>query len=159
MITKGEIVRGAVDFLALGGVVLDVEPEDESACLRMLEMMIPAWERKGLLLGYSLEEQGIVPKLESDAGIKDTDFLAVSSNLAIKMCPYFSIMPSQDQRATAKNAFRDLYSTEPVQRKQNPMQPTGQGDRRYGTGPRFMPRDKDEVEIPDDGTLDLGFND
>ena len=83
--TKAEIVTEAFAELALAGHVCDIDTDEQAAALRKLEMMMAAWEGKGIRIGYAFASEMAAVDGAAEAGIPQVAFETVVFNLARRM--------------------------------------------------------------------------
>lgn len=133
-ITKGEIVRQALEMLMISGVTVGASNEDISMSLKSLEMLIPSWERKGVKIGYIKAKSLLDVNANDESGISDSDVLAATSNLAKVICSAFGKSCPPLIAEYARNTFRDLIAP-PVQMMHNEMMPRGAGNNRNSIWP------------------------
>ena len=79
MVTKGEIVKTALDMLAINGALTSASPDTNSKFLRFLEMMISSWTNKGLSIGFKQAADIMHPDASDESGIVVDDVSAVAS--------------------------------------------------------------------------------
>lgn len=151
-ITKGEIVDMALSFLAASGSLISPPPDVEAKFLRFLEIMVPSWTARSLSIGYRLSPNGIDPDASEDSGIAIDDAAAVASNLAVYAAGSIGIIPSQDLKHQANEAWCALFVSHPISRVSNPYMPEGTGSN-YSGRPYYQPSEEN-ITVEDNGNLD-----
>ena len=104
MYSKREIIFEAFGELGLA-YAFDLTPEEIAAAGRRLDMMIAAWEAKGVKLGYQFAPTPKAIDPDTPSGIPDSAVETVAMNLAVILAPGMGkiLQPS------TKKAARDGY--------------------------------------------------
>jgi hypothetical protein len=155
VITKVQIVNGSYDELRISGLTVDPSPSDTVKGLKELDAMVAAWTSEGIHIGFKLSESIMDIDPNSDSGIGSECYSALESNLACKLAAAFGKTPLPHLLSKAKQTKDMLYDVELITKQQNPYQPAGQGNNRYGYRwhNNYMPIDN-EITVEKDGTLD-----
>ena len=155
MITKVQIVNGSYEKLRISGLTVSASPSEISLALKNLEGMVAAWTSEGIHIGYKLSESIADIDPNEDSGIGTEQYLAVELNLACELATAFGSSLPLHLLSDAKQKKDMLYDVELMAKQQNPYQPAGQGNSRYGYryGSDYMPIDN-ELTVEKDGTLD-----
>lgn len=135
-VTKGEIVEGSLQIAGMAGEVLNPSAEVRNQALTLLELMVRAWEREGIFIGFSLSPNPYQADPAEEAMVSDTALDALQVNLAVKVMRNFSRPVIMDLLAEAGRLKSSLYCTEIPEIPQNPYQPAGAG---MCVGSYFMP--------------------
>jgi len=149
MITKGDLVIQALKMSGIVDSLTAPDPQEIEDSLFQLEIMAQAWESKGLNTGYKIADDITSADPGDDSGVTGPDTLAFVSNLAFAIAPIMGRAVNPIISATAKESYANLFSTLPPTYKQNPMQPSGAGDRGccYGYHNTFMPTDEEMIDV------------
>ena len=95
----------------------------------MLRTIVTDLSAKGLLLGARLGVRSLT--LSDVSNIPDEAELAVTSRLAVYSAPIFKIGITPQLNKLMQDSYQNLFDVLPVSKNQNPLQPTGQGERYY----------------------------
>lgn len=112
MITNGEIVNRALDFLAVNGVLTSASPDTNSKFLRFLVMMLTSWTNESIHIGFKIPDDPTYPDASDESGIAIDDLSAVAMNLGVYGATSIGIMVPPRLSAAAQRAKRNLYSKE-----------------------------------------------
>jgi hypothetical protein len=149
MIIKGDIAIQALKMAGIVDSLTAADPQEIEDTLFQLEIMAQAWEAKGLYTGYKIADDITAADPGDDSGITGVDVLAFVSNLSFNICPMMGRMTSPIVAAIAKETYANLFDITPPVYHQNPMQPTGAGDRGccYGYTNNFMIPEPDTLTV------------
>lgn len=153
-IKKGDIVNRAYSRLRISGLTVNPSPEDVSLAMTTLESMMAELESITICTGYNVE-----PFAESDpdteSGIGQEYFNAISLLLSGELCPDFGKEPSPKHQALIDGAYATLSNASFKAREvpyPNRM-PRGSGNRIYRFN-RYFPQDEtpqrdcDRINVP-----------
>ncbi|MCP3679380.1 MAG: hypothetical protein GY782_03580 [Gammaproteobacteria bacterium] len=152
MVTKGDLVRGALEELMIVGAITSATPEDTSLALRRLDPMMSGWSDAGIHIGYKLAESFDDLDPNDDSGLTLTSYEAVIKNLACTLCPAYGKMAPPDLKSGAKSAKDNLYDVELIPMQSNPYMPMGSGNSYYGKRAAFQQPDE-PITVERDGNL------
>lgn len=152
MVTKGEIVKTALDMLAINGALTSASPDTNSKFLRFLEMMISSWTNKGLSIGFKQAADIMHPDASDESGIVVDDVSAVASNLAVYGCNSIGMMAPHPLKSIAHDAYTALFVANPIQRVSNPYMPNGTGCSTGALAPAYQPSE-DYLDVENNGQL------
>lgn len=156
MITRGDIATKALEMAGIIDSLTAVDPRELQSTLFHLQAMALGWESKGLQTGFKLAEDIMNIDPNEDSGVSDVDILAFVSNLSFNICSIMGRMASPVVASMAKESYANLFDTVPPTYNQNPMQPTGAGDRGccYGWHNSFMNPEPDKIDVEDSTPID-----
>jgi len=129
MTTKGELVNSAYEELRISGLTTNPTPEDVTLAIKLMDRMVAQWRNKTLCLGYEDTVDSVNPSQNSGLATQEED--AVIQNLAVRLSPAFGKQPQQETKASAKEAYDNLFSTELTYRESDPYLPQGAGHYAY----------------------------
>ena len=141
-----DIITDAQDLLGISSVTALPNAMDTYRMARLLRLIILNLEAKEIRLGANIDQLKVTvdqirnnaSTLNNDSTISDQYLLAIECRLAVYSAPRFSLVPSRELLALAKDTYGNLFQVLPPLKAQNPFQPTGQGDRYYDDRPNFM---------------------
>lgn len=152
MVTKGEIVKTALDMLAENGTLTSASPDTNSKFLYFLEMMVSSWTNKGLSIGFKQSEDMMRPDATDESGIVIDDLLAVASNLAVFGCSSIGRIAPPALKSIAHDAYTALFVANPIQRVSNPYMPNGTGCSNGAWTPAYQ-SSEEYLDVENNGQL------
>lgn len=152
MVTKGEIVKAALDMIGMNGALSQASPDTNEKFLRFLEMMVSSWTNKGLSIGFKQAEDMMYPDASDDSGISVDDFSAVASNLAVYGSNSLLRPVIPELKSIAHDAYIALFAANPIQRVSNPYMPNGTGCSTGALAPAYQPSE-DYLDVENNGQL------
>jgi hypothetical protein len=108
MTTKRQLIEAAHAELGLADYVFDVPAEQLQLALRRLNGMMAEWDGMGLRLGFPIPGNVGGGDLDTEAGVPDRAWEAISLNLAIRLAPQFGKQVSPETMTAAKRGFNML---------------------------------------------------
>ena len=153
MITKGDIVNQAFEYLRISGLTNEAAPRDTRLALRSLDSMMLAWTNKGLNLSWNKSDDFTDPGPQEDSGISDADYEAIYVNLAVKLAPAFGKPPTQLD-SFARELYAGLFSTELPTQQNNTYMPLGSGNRRGAYAPVYQ-QANETIDVENDGNITI----
>ena len=158
MWTKAQLVADAFGEIALAGHVFDIEPEEQQAALRRLEVMLATWEGLGITLGYSFAAGPSSIDASADSGLADGAVDTVIIHLAKKLAPGYGKALSPQQSQDAKDSYGVLLRTaaKPPEMQLPATMPRGAGLKPWRTSQPFVtPPTTSPLSVGDGGDLDI----
>lgn len=156
--TKRQICEDAFAELALAGHAFDLNPEEMETALRRLDLMVAAWDRQGIRIGYALPDAREGSDLDEECGAPDGVLETLYTNLAVRLGAVFGKNVSADTKSTAANGFRVLQR-DAARPREIPLPgtlPRGAGNRWSGTRNPFFPAPATgPLDITEGGDLDI----
>ena len=143
--TKGQLVDSAFEEIGYASYNFDLKPEQLQGALEKLDAMMARWSGKGLKLNYPLPGEKDGSSLTDSSNLPDAANEAVYLNLAILIAPMVGKSASQDTRAGAKKAYKDVstFASFIPERQWPSKTPAGEGNKPYRyTRDPFLPRPK-----------------
>lgn len=153
MITKGDIVNQAFEYLRISGLTNEAAPRDTQLALRSLDSIMLAWTNKGLNLSWNKSDDFTDPDPQEDSGISDADYEAIYVNLAVKLAPAFGKPPTQLD-SFARELYAGLFSTELPTQQNNTYMPLGSGNRHGVCAPVFQ-QANEPIDVENDGNITI----
>ena len=153
MITKGDIVNQAFEYLRISGLTNEAAPRDTQLALRSLDSIMLAWTNKGLNLSWNKSDDFTDPDPQEDSGISDADYEAIYVNLAVKLAPAFGKPPTQLD-SFARELYAGLFSTELPTQQNNTYMPLGSGNRHGVCAPVFH-QANEPIDVENDGNITI----
>lgn len=153
MITKGVIVKTALDMLGMNGALSSASPDTTERFLGFLEMMIASWTNKGLSIGYKLSQDVINPLASDDSGVVIDDLAAVAANLAVFGSNAMGSMAPPGVSKIASDGYCALFVAYPIERQSNPYMPLGTGSSVYALSPSYQ-CPSENLTVENNGNLD-----
>jgi hypothetical protein len=144
-------------LMRISGLTTNAGPEEITTGLVILERMILSYENNGLFLSYNRSEDYPIPDPAEESGLGDKNIQAVVLLLFKNVCPALGKQFPLELREEADTAYRGLFDTIPPTRRQNPMQPAGQGMYRgcyADSWYRSYMNTDEQITVENDGTLD-----
>ncbi len=140
MTTKAQLIADAYAELALGGIAVDLEPEEQQAAHRRLNAMMAMWHERGISVGYNLPGG-----IDDESGVPDFATEAVVCSLAIRCAGQHGKQVPAQTAAMAKMGYDTLIlrAAQPMQQQLKVM-PMGAGSQGAFTYGRFtaVPTDR-----------------
>jgi hypothetical protein len=130
--TKRQLVGSALAEIGLAEYAFDLLPEQKEQALTRLDSMLAEWNARGLRLGYPLPGSPDYSDIDQDAGIPDSAWDAVITNLAMRLAPSYGKTVSADTRIAARHALNTLFalSAMPAESKISEL-PSGAGNKSF----------------------------
>lgn len=101
--TNADILRGALQLIHVLGATEALRAEHSTVALAVLNDMLTQWRDDGVDLGYDAQVDA-----NAEFPPNPSTHLAVKSNLAVMLAPYFEREPSRVLLATASGTYRTL---------------------------------------------------
>lgn len=162
--SKLDLIKQAFEQIGLASYVFDLAPEQLQSALRALDMMMAAWNARGVRLGYPIPSAALGSNLGDDSGLPDSAYEAVVANLGVRLASTVGKPVSMELKTFAKQAYDTLLSIAampPAMQFPNTL-PIGAGAKPWrDTNRVFVDPPKDEIDAGTDGVLafDNGGND
>ena len=133
--TKRQIIEAAFEEIGYAAYTFDIQAEQYQSALNRLDAMIATWKKRGLVLDYALPAAQGGSSLDDNSEIDDHQE-AIFLNLALKIAPIVGKVPSQETKAAAAIAFRELQSTSTARTEWSTPKnlPVGAGNKPYRSG-------------------------
>lgn len=133
--TKRQIIDAAFEEIGYANYTFEIQPEQYQSALNRLDAMVSTWKNRGLVLDYALPAAHGGSDLD-DASDIDNHVEAVYLNLALRIAPIVGKVPSQETKAQAQSAFRELQSlsTALTEWSYPANLPVGQGNKPFRGG-------------------------
>lgn len=145
MWTKKQVIKQAYEELGIASYEFDVSPEEMQTGLRLLDLMMAAWNIHGIRIAYQASDD-----VASQTGVPDWAVNALFLGLAIRIAPSLGKTPSSETKSSYKDAYRVLMAKMVAPSE---IVPVGYG----GAGYRY-PRLRGatpQIETGPDGTLGI----
>ncbi len=157
MTTKRELIEGAHAELGLADYVFDLPSEQLQLALSRLDAMMAEWDGMGLRLGYPIPGSVGGGDLDTEAGVPDNAWEAITLNLAVRLAPSFGKQLSPETRTGAKAALTMLLGKVLPGERSLGRIPAGAGNKpwRWQLDP-FLEPAPNPLAVGPDG--DLEFN-
>ena len=161
--TKKEFIIAAMTELGLGDSVFDMQDEDLTSSLNLLDAMVAEWRDSGIAINYPLQSDPGSSSLATATGVPDKNNMAVIKNLAVKIAPSFgaAAVLSRETKVDAKNAYiamlRTAQNTNPMKKQFPEEMPLGSGHKTWRNNNRdpFFPIPDDPIQTSNSQDLDL----
>ncbi len=155
--TKRQFVEQAFGEVGLAAYVYDLTPEQLQAALKRLDVMMAAWNAKGIRLGYPLPGSPQDSDLDTQTNVPDSSNEAVITNLAVRLGPGFGKVISPDLKSIAKSGYDLLLAraTMPPEMQMPATMPAGSGNKRFDPRSPFLQPPVDPILAGQDGAIDL----
>ena len=149
MATKRDLIDEAYELMGLGGYEFDLSPEQINLALRRLNQLCGEWDSTGVRIAFNSSGG-----LNDDSGISINSQYAVTSNLAIRLCPTIGRSVNPSLMIEAKKAYLALLNANTqIDQYQYPSTlPLGRGNRRRTRGQQYF-TETDELQTGPDGEL------
>jgi len=150
--TKREFIEEAYAEIGMADYVFDLEIGDLNAAGRRLDAMMAEWNGKGIRLGYPIATTPSTIDIDVDAGVPDSAYEAIITNLAMRLAPGVGKTLNPATKMTARNALNVLYSraTFPPEMRL-PSMPAGAGAKAIYSSEEFTSPPEDQLQIGSDG--------
>ena len=154
--TKQQIINQAFEAVGIAAYTFDLSSEQLQSALRQLDMMMAAWNARGIRLGYPIPANVNGGSLTDQSGLSDMAIEAVYTNLAIRLCPGVGKTASPELKTLAKHSLDALFSlaATPPEMQFPSGTPAGAGNRRWTENP-FLDEPSDLVDAGPDGELEV----
>jgi hypothetical protein len=106
-VTKSSLVEGAYEYCGLNGFEYERTPEEMTAGLRHLNVLMAEWLADGIDLGFDfpIYAQGL---LEEPSGVPDSACGAIHAMLAQRLAPGLGASLSEDAKAALALSYHNL---------------------------------------------------
>jgi hypothetical protein len=147
--TKRQVIQAALSEIGLATYAFDLSADQIEQAAWRLDAMLGEWNARGIRLGYPLPANPHDTDATSDAGVPDSAYEAVITNLAVRLGPSYGKSVSPDTRATARASFNTLMamSAKPPEMRVQGI-PKGAGYKDHDS-PFMPPLDSGIVEYPE----------
>ncbi len=108
--TKRQLISSAFESVGMAGYIFDLTPEQIESALRKMDMMLAAWNAKGIRLGYPIPVSPEDSELSDESGIPDAANEAVVYNLGIRLAADFGKVVGAETKMHAKMAYDTLLA-------------------------------------------------
>ena len=129
MKTWQDIITDAQVLLGISNITSMAQSSDTEKMATLLRTIITDLSAKGLIFGARIGVNRLT--LSDDSNIPVEAELAVTARLAVYSAPIFKIGITRELANIAADSYQNLFDTLPPSKEQNPLQPTGQGERYY----------------------------
>lgn len=133
MITKNELVLGAFEQLRVSGLTVNPTSSEITSAIRRMDNLIASWKNLGVCINYNFSESYSNIDLSQDSGVEESNILAVILNVAKTIAPSYGKQLSIIDLNEAKAAYDGLFDVSLTMREADTFQPTGAGNRIWGT--------------------------
>lgn len=155
-LTKSDLVKQALQKLAVTGFDAEINPEEIKAGVITLEEMMAAWDAQGIKCGYKFAALPETADAEADAGVPDIARQAIAYNLAILRADAYGKQVSQSVLMMADAGMTALLAAIAfIPTMQYPgRMPRGSGNTlRYTRWTRYY-RPQDTLDADNAGPID-----
>jgi len=151
MATKRELIDEAYELMGLGSYEFDLSTEQINLALRRLNQLCGEWDSIGVRIAFNSSGG-----LNDDSGIAINSQYAVTSNLAIRLCPTVGRAVNPSLSIEAKKAYLALLnSNSQIDEYTYPStMPLGRGNRRSTRDEQFF-TETDPLQSGSDGELNF----
>lgn len=150
--TKKQFVEAALEEIGYAAYIYDLMPEQLQSVLNTLDVMIAAWDSKGIHLGYPLPSTQGASQLGDSTNVPDSANQAIYFNLAVMIAARFGKTLTQPTISTALDGYRSMLvkAVQPTEIQWPSTLPAGAGNKpwRVNAGQPF-------VSPPDDSAIDV----
>jgi len=156
MVTKGDIVTGASQFMAIWSVTTDLTPEETVIMLGVLDDYALELESSGLHTGYNAPVDYGFSDPNDDSGISDWMAGPFKKMLAIQTMTVFGRQTTVDLAGIAKMAIQTLeHALVNVIPASNPATlPKGSGNEWAYRDSKFYSEESERIDTETGETLD-----
>ena len=156
MITKGDIVIGAAQFMSIWSVTTDLTPQETVVMLGILDDMALELESSGLLTGYSTPVDYGVSDPNDDSNLADWMGGPFKKLLAIQSLTIFGRPATVELGSIASSAMKTLqHALVKVDPARNPATlPKGSGNEWAYRDNKFYSEQAQRIDTETDGQLD-----
>lgn len=130
--TKRQFIDTAYDEIGLGPAVYDIQADDYTTSLRVMDAMVATWQAKKVSIGYPIEETPSEADLDDVTEVPVAANAAIYLNLAIHRARSLGKTVSPDLKQQAHDAYEAMagqFAEIPVMDFSSVM-PRGSGNRR-----------------------------
>ena len=130
--TKRQFIDTAYDEIGLGPAVYDIQADDYTVSLRVMDAMIATWQANKVTIGYPIEETPSLSDLDDVTEVPVAANAAIYLNLAIRRARAIGKSVSPDLKQDAQAAYEAMAGqfAEIPQMDFSPTMPRGAGNRR-----------------------------
>jgi hypothetical protein len=153
--TKRQIIYQAFESIGMAEYAFDLTAEELQSALRQLEAMMAFWNSRGIRIGYAGQS---TPDLDTDSGLPDNAIEAAYGNLALRIAPGFGKMVTNELKAWAHNAYKNLLSMSakpPFEIQMPAGMPRGAGNKPYRSEDNFTQGPAENIDVGTDNILEL----
>ena len=154
--TRRDFVDGAFAEVGSATYSFDLPAEILEEARRRLDRMMASWNAGGIRIGWPMPSSADGSDLDTDTGVTDMAFEAITANLALRVAPLLGKQVSGETRAAAresKNWLTALFSTPPT--KQPFTVPLGAGNKPWRYPGTFTLPPEEYLATGNDGELDF----
>jgi len=146
---KRDIVVAALSEIGLSSYSFDLSTDQLQQALLRLDAMMGEWGARGIKLGYNLPGSPGSSSLSDEAGVPDSAWTAVITNLAMQIAPSYGKMVSNQTLTTARQSWNTILAVNaaPIEMKLGAV-PLGAGNKNVG-GTFVVPEELPINERPD----------
>lgn len=156
MTTKRQFIEAAHSELGLADYVFDLPSEQLQLALHRLDGMMAEWDAMGLRLGYSIPGNLEGGDLDTEAGVPDRAWEAITLNLAIRLAPQFGKQVALETKAGALKSLNMLLGKVLPGQQSYGRIPAGAGNKpwRWNLDP-FLPPVPPQLDAGPDSALEF----
>lgn len=153
--TKRQLISDALDAIGIDDDVFDIPASKTQKAMKKLNAMMAEWNGMGLRLGYPIPTNAEGGDLDDDAGIPDSAWEAVITNLALRVAPSFGKQVMPETKVTAKGALDMLLGKVMPPQMQLGRIPAGAGNKPWRYDDPFLQRQKDPLDAGPDSEMEF----
>lgn len=158
--SKQDLINQAFEQIGLAAYVFDLSPEQLESALRRLDVMMAAWNARGIRLGYPSPAFPGDSLGSEDSGLPDSAVEAVIANLGVRLASTVGKPVSIELKVAAKQAYDTLLSLAamPEEMKLPGTMPVGAGSKPWRSMNRTFvdnPKEDQNLEAGPDSDLDF----
>ena len=162
--TKRQIIQAALTDIGLPFYVYDIQPEQYTAALWRLNLMMAEWNGQGVRMGYPIPTNVGDDNLDDASNLPDVVTKAVILHLAIELAPSYGKVAAPETKMMAKRAYAALlrFAAMPNQYQWPSTLPYGAGNKPFRwNNQQFVgsPVDQDQPDPENDMTFTPVFAD
>ena len=156
--TKRQFISEAYAEIGLADYVYDLDSSQLESAMRRMDVMIAAWNAKGIRIGYPIPSSPENSDLDSETNVPDSANEAIILGLAIRLASGFGKVISNDTKQNFKDAYRGLLIlvSKPSEMQFPSTLPLGAGNKNWGVeDEEYFQKPVDPLEAGDDSVLEF----